>query len=293
MGRKSRYGATRSVFSERLEELMTQETEIIEGFKLKQGVKKTTRKELAEAIGVSRQTIGYYLTGQNKPEIEKVVEIAKYFGVTTDWLLGVEGATRSKDETIQAICGATVLSESSASLLLRKRIEAEAYDEAQQIVINNLSNNPDILKEYTLTREDEKDIEDLAEQVGEEKKKDLAKAINYLLDSQFSDSFIELLISALNRLERMKEYHANFDEEGLAYSSEFTMNGTLGGWAILGNKKYTELINRGYKVIDIYEGAEYEITSATNMLLRHFMNEASKEKQRINEETFGKDNLLF
>ncbi len=43
--------------------------------------------EIAKSIGVSHVSIGNFLEGQ-LPKSEHLMALAKYFGVTTDWLLG-------------------------------------------------------------------------------------------------------------------------------------------------------------------------------------------------------------
>lgn len=57
--------------------------------------------QLASVLGVSQSTVGMWETGRRQPDIQAVVDIAKYFGVTTDYLLGCEQekpASYSADE---------------------------------------------------------------------------------------------------------------------------------------------------------------------------------------------------
>ena len=49
---------------------------------------KITQKELASNINVSPSTIGLYEQGRRAPDNETLAEIADYFEVTTDYLLG-------------------------------------------------------------------------------------------------------------------------------------------------------------------------------------------------------------
>ena len=46
-----------------------------------------SQEELAEQIGVSRQTLSKYETGESLPDIEKCMAIAEVFGVTMDDLV--------------------------------------------------------------------------------------------------------------------------------------------------------------------------------------------------------------
>lgn len=52
--------------------------------------KKTTQQEVADAIGVSYQTVSKWETQASMPDITVLPELAEYFGVTTDQLLGLK-----------------------------------------------------------------------------------------------------------------------------------------------------------------------------------------------------------
>jgi len=54
-----------------------------------------SQEALAEKIGVSRQAISKWETGEAAPEISKLPLLAKTFGVTADWLLSEEDAPES------------------------------------------------------------------------------------------------------------------------------------------------------------------------------------------------------
>lgn len=51
---------------------------------LKKNIK---QKELAKAIGVTDNTISYFVSGSRTPNTEQIIEIAKFLGVSTDYLL--------------------------------------------------------------------------------------------------------------------------------------------------------------------------------------------------------------
>ena len=46
-------------------------------------------KEVAEDIGATPVTISRYLTGAREPEVVYAVRLAEYFGVSLEWLLGL------------------------------------------------------------------------------------------------------------------------------------------------------------------------------------------------------------
>ena len=49
-----------------------------------------SQEALAECVGVSRQAVSKWETGETSPEIGKLLLLAQAFGVTTDWLLSEE-----------------------------------------------------------------------------------------------------------------------------------------------------------------------------------------------------------
>lgn len=48
-----------------------------------------TQGDLANIIGVKASTIANYESNRNEPSFDKLVVLAKYFNVSTDYLLGV------------------------------------------------------------------------------------------------------------------------------------------------------------------------------------------------------------
>ena len=48
----------------------------------------TTKKDLAAHLNKSGQAVTYYCDGTSSPDWETIVAIAKYFSVSTDYLLG-------------------------------------------------------------------------------------------------------------------------------------------------------------------------------------------------------------
>lgn len=47
-----------------------------------------TQEELGKAIGLGKTTISNYETGYSTPDVDTILNLAKYFGVSTDFLLG-------------------------------------------------------------------------------------------------------------------------------------------------------------------------------------------------------------
>ena len=54
-----------------------------------------TQKQLGRVLSVSTGTISNYENGVHYPDLEKLVALADYFQVSTDYLLGRENSTRT------------------------------------------------------------------------------------------------------------------------------------------------------------------------------------------------------
>ncbi|MBR1891826.1 MAG: helix-turn-helix transcriptional regulator [Clostridia bacterium] len=48
------------------------------------------QKDICVELGVSRQKLSKWKTGYNEPSLDELMEIALYFEVSTDYLLGLE-----------------------------------------------------------------------------------------------------------------------------------------------------------------------------------------------------------
>lgn len=46
-----------------------------------------SQEELAEKLGVSRQSISKYESAQSIPDLDKILKLSEIFGVTTDYLI--------------------------------------------------------------------------------------------------------------------------------------------------------------------------------------------------------------
>ena len=57
-----------------------------------------SQDELAEKLGVSRQSISLWETGQTQPTIDNIIALAKIFNISADTLLGnTDGTILSED----------------------------------------------------------------------------------------------------------------------------------------------------------------------------------------------------
>ena len=104
-----------SVFAKRLRELIEST-----------GV---SQAELANSVSVTRQAINSYTLGNTVPNSDVLTDIAKYFDVSSDYLLGLIDI-KSNDITVKSICEEIGLSDKSVNLLIYlnriKKLEKEA-----------------------------------------------------------------------------------------------------------------------------------------------------------------------
>lgn len=69
------------------------------------------QRDLAEAIHVTIGTISNYETGTHYPDVEKLIELADFFHVTTDYLLGRSSVNISPDKLQQEFLSGKSLEE--------------------------------------------------------------------------------------------------------------------------------------------------------------------------------------
>ena len=49
------------------------------------------QSDVAEATGIDQRSLSNYETGKTQPDAYVIIKLAEYFGVTTDYLLGLTG----------------------------------------------------------------------------------------------------------------------------------------------------------------------------------------------------------
>lgn len=61
-----------------------------------------TQEDVAQSLSISNKTVSKWENGVSTPDLSMLVELSKYYGVTTDALLGL--TTEKKQSTQEAIC---------------------------------------------------------------------------------------------------------------------------------------------------------------------------------------------
>lgn len=65
--------------------------------------------DFAKKVGLSRQTVGFYLNGDRIPDSETLIQICRSCNVSADWLLGLS-FEKTVDSSLQGACAYTRLS---------------------------------------------------------------------------------------------------------------------------------------------------------------------------------------
>lgn len=102
MGRKKKEFNSNGTFQKRFRELYNK--------------KRATQKEMAIALGMSRPTIAGWLDGKNIPDIISLAQMAQFFNVSADYLLGLSDQM-SPDVNLKAAAEYTGLSEDAVEWL--------------------------------------------------------------------------------------------------------------------------------------------------------------------------------
>ena len=82
-------------------------------------LRRMKQKELARILGVTDNTVSYYVSGARTPNAEQIIAIANALDVSADYLLGI---SKTKSETLIA-SEVTGLSYESVSYLLAIKTE--------------------------------------------------------------------------------------------------------------------------------------------------------------------------
>lgn len=81
-----------------------------------------TQQELADSIGVKRETVNQWENSTRKLKADAIISLAKHFGVSADYILGLSNV-RSNDTDMQGACKYTGLSEEAIDRLRKYDID--------------------------------------------------------------------------------------------------------------------------------------------------------------------------
>lgn len=113
----------------------------------------TPAQTLGDYLGISQQAVNLYCFGETKPTVERLVKIAKYFGVTTDYLLGLSEVKSYEIET-QAASKRYGLSEQALQKLEYLTTLSRLHEKHQQLT-DSIFKYEQILTEHRNDKTDE------------------------------------------------------------------------------------------------------------------------------------------
>ena len=164
--------------------------ERLKQLRIKNGLK---QQELADMFGLSSGTISFYESEQRKPDIDFIVAIAKYFDVSTDYLLGLTNAIDKENIDISKVTG---LNDFSLTILEQSLKET---NNAAAEVIDTVIRGGDFLRLVNLINDKN------------EKKPTIDIDWSDICDKKLSDIFdmdIEQRTTILNMLFPMNRFNA-------------------------------------------------------------------------------------
>lgn len=120
-GRKKKEIGSNSPFASRLRDLLEE--------------RNITQPVLAEAIGVSRQSVGQWKDGKTVPDILDLRKIAVFFGVSTDYLL-CQTDVASSDDRVRTMHELTGLSEAAINRLVNLKAAADLVSDLKEGIVD-------------------------------------------------------------------------------------------------------------------------------------------------------------
>ena len=124
-----------------------------------------TQQELAKILNVSSMSISFYENEQRKPDSDFIISVSKYFGVSTDYLLGLINAKDKENIEISKVTGLN-----DFSLTILEKSSKEKNNTAAEI-INTIVGMSSFKMLVNLIND--KDIKEVQEDITDSKIKDI------------------------------------------------------------------------------------------------------------------------
>ncbi len=116
---------------------------ISENLKFYRNKKGNTQDELADILGISKQSVSKWERGEGYPDITLLPHIASYYNVTTDELLGTGEIQKKQDNKIQVITN--MINDLCGVLFDMSKVKTGAL-----VVIENTTKLGDVIKSGTI-----------------------------------------------------------------------------------------------------------------------------------------------
>jgi len=99
------------------------------------------QKDMGKKINLSSSAYGYYEQGRNEPSLETLIKLAKFFDVSTDYLLGL---SHTRENPVYYSVSDTIFLSNAEMETLQKMKETSLLEELSE----DPSNNVDRLHRY-------------------------------------------------------------------------------------------------------------------------------------------------
>lgn len=213
--------------------------------------KNITQQELADELGITRQSLSLYEKAERTINIELLAKIADFFNVSTDYLMG-RTDTETLNEDIQTACKVTGLSEDAVKNIRKitmQENEKNMYKELMYIINSCTSYQEDTTQLKHIFINDKK-----------------AFVCNHFIESDMFPKIINSLYDAVEikckgTIEEKGDKYLPFDLKNINIPDEVSETY---------RKKHTNEIKRMYKqrLIEIYEILNEYIEKNEHLLLQ-------------------------
>lgn len=122
-------------------------------FKYLRKLKHKTQAAVANDLSVSKSTVAMWETNQRTPDFEKTEEIADYFNVDLDYLLGRKSSTSAVPESIIPD-NAIQLSDDEITLLHAYRSKDDTYKKMLEMIIYSYKQSKEVPNGFDGNREE-------------------------------------------------------------------------------------------------------------------------------------------
>ena len=100
--------------------------------------KKLKQEELGKKIGITQGAVGMYERGEREPSLEMIEKLRSFFGVTTDYLLGVSTERHLSVSQFEETARLYTLLQSITDDIERRDLERQILDYAEYLTNNKL-----------------------------------------------------------------------------------------------------------------------------------------------------------
>jgi len=212
-------------------------------------------KDFAAKLGLSRQTLAFYLMGERIPDAATLLQICEKCDVSADYLLGLSETTHMKDHSLESEC-ANYLGLSRESIR-----HLHAWNSLSSLLKNSEVDNA------TLVEEDEKCLEQVSEYETMERKLHCGRNYFRLIDSIIGGV-------SVNAYSILAYYNDFLLAKTMKLSRKVDKNKKYGD--LIGPENTDALLRNGFQVISSEKAFYYNWRELSDILFKEINLRAPK-----------------